>query len=71
MLIFKTIYFFKAIKGRREIDNIKKAHIFDGIALTNIYFWLKKNYYKKKILLKLVRLKNYLNLEKKIRILNF
>ena len=43
------IYFFKAIKGRREIDNIKKAHIFDGIALTKYLFWLKKNYYKKNI----------------------
>ena len=43
------IYLFKAIKGKREIDNIKKAHIYDGIALTKYLFWLKKNFFKKNI----------------------
>ena len=43
------IYYFKAIKGKREIENIKKAHIYDGIALTKYLFWLKKNFYKKNI----------------------
>ena len=43
------IYFLKAVKGKQEIDNIKKAHIYDGIALTKYLFWLKKNFYKKKI----------------------
>ena len=43
------IYFFKAIKGKREIENIKKAHIYDGIALTKFLFWLKKNFYKEHI----------------------
>ena len=43
------IYFFKAIKGKQEIDNIKKAHIYDGIALTKYLFWLKNNFYKKNI----------------------
>jgi len=43
------IYFFKAIKGKQEIENIKKAHIFDGAALTKYIFWLKKNFDKKKI----------------------
>ena len=43
------IYFLKAIKGRQEIENIKKAHIYDGVALTKYLFWLKKNFYKKKI----------------------
>ena len=43
------IYFFKAIKERQEIENIKKAHIFDGVALTKYLFWLKKNFDKKKI----------------------
>ena len=43
------IYFFKAIKGEREIDNIKKAHIDDGVALTKYLFWLKKNFYQKTI----------------------
>ena len=43
------IYFLKAIKGKQEIENIKKAHIFDGVALTKYLFWLKKNYQKKNI----------------------
>ncbi len=43
------IYLFKAIKGKQEIENIKKAHIYDGIALTKFLFWLKKNFLKKNI----------------------
>jgi len=43
------IYFLKAIKGKQEIENIKKAHIYDGVALTKYLFWLKKNFYKKNI----------------------
>ena len=43
------IYIFKAIKGKQEIENIKKAHIYDGVALTKYLFWLKKNFYKKNI----------------------
>ncbi len=43
------IYIFKAIKGKQEIENIKKAHIYDGIALTKYLFWLKKNFYKKNV----------------------
>ena len=43
------IYFFKAIKGKQEIENIKKAHIYDGVALTKYLFWLKKNFYRKNI----------------------
>jgi Xaa-Pro aminopeptidase len=43
------INYYKAIKGRQEIKNIKKAHIYDGIALTKYLFWLKKNFYRKKI----------------------
>ena len=43
------IYAFKAIKGKEEIENIKKAHIFDGVALTKYLFWLKKNFFKKNI----------------------
>jgi len=41
------IYLFKAIKGKQEIESIKKAHIYDGVALTKYLFWLKKNYHKK------------------------
>ncbi len=43
------IYILKAIKEKKEIDNVKKAHIYDGVALTKYLFWLKKNYLKKKI----------------------
>ena len=43
------IYKLKAIKSKGEIQNIKKAHIYDGAALTKYLFWLKKNFYKKKI----------------------
>ena len=43
------IYFLKAIKGKKEIANIKKAHIYDGVALTKYLFWLKKNFYKRNI----------------------
>ena len=43
------IYFLKAVKGKQEIENIKKAHIYDGVALTKYLFWLKKNFYKKNI----------------------
>ncbi len=43
------IYYFKAIKTKKEIQNIKKAHVSDGLALTKYLFWLKRNFYKKKI----------------------
>ena len=43
------IYLMKAIKGKQEIENIKKAHIYDGVALTKYLFWLKRNFSKKNI----------------------
>ncbi len=43
------IYDFKAIKTKKEIQNLKNAHIFDGVALTKYLFWLKKNFLKKDI----------------------
>ena len=43
------IYALKAIKSKKEIKNIKTAHIYDGVALTKYLFWLKKNFDKKKI----------------------
>ena len=43
------IYFEKAIKNKREIYNIKKAHYHDGVALTKYLFWVKKNFYNRKI----------------------
>ncbi len=47
--IFDPIYFFKSIKSKKEIKNIKTAHIYDGAALTKYLFWLKNNFYKNKI----------------------
>ena len=44
-----SIYFLKAIKTKKEIKNIKNAHIYDGAALTKYLFWLKKNFLKKSI----------------------
>ena len=43
------IDFFKAIKNKKEIANMKKAHIYDGVALTKYLIWLKKNFSKKVI----------------------
>ena len=41
-------YLFKAIKNKVEINNMKSAHIIDGVALTKFIFWIK-NINKKKI----------------------
>ena len=35
------IYFFKSIKNKIEIKNMKNAHIIDGAALTKFLFWIK------------------------------
>ena len=43
------IYYLKAIKGKQEIENIKKAHIYDGAALTKYLFWLKKNFNRENV----------------------
>ena len=58
------IYSLKAIKNDVEIDNIKQAHLYDGVALTKYLFWLKKNFYKKKIS-EISASKKLLNLRKK------
>lgn len=34
---------FKAIKNDVEIENTKRAHIKDGVAMTKFMYWLKKN----------------------------
>ena len=44
-----SIYALKAVKAKKEIENIKKAHIYDGAALTKYLFWVKNNFLKKKI----------------------
>ncbi len=31
----------KAIKNRVEIENVRQAHIYDGVALTKLIYWLK------------------------------
>ncbi|MBE5957129.1 MAG: aminopeptidase P family protein [Lachnospiraceae bacterium] len=33
----------KAIKNEVEIENLKKAHIKDGVAVTKLTYWVKKN----------------------------
>ena len=43
------IYNFKAIKSKKEIDNVKKAHLYDGVALTKYLFWIKNNFLKKRL----------------------
>ncbi len=37
------IYFLKAIKNQVEINNMKIAHIRDGVALTKFIYWIKNN----------------------------
>ena len=41
-------YFLKSIKNKIEINNMKKTHIIDGVALTKFLYWIK-NINKKKI----------------------
>ena len=43
------IYKLKSTKNLTEINNMKKCHIIDGVALTKFLFWLKKNFKSKKI----------------------
>ena len=64
------IYTLKAIKTKKEIENIKKAHVYDGAALTKYLFWLKNNFQKKKIT-EISAEKNCLLLESKIKVLTF
>mgnify|MGYP000346913842 FL=1 len=33
----------KAIKNEIELENTRKAHLLDGIAVTKFMYWLKKN----------------------------
>ena len=35
------IYFFKSIKNKIEIKNMKNAHVEDGVALTKFLYWIK------------------------------
>ena len=67
------IYFFKAIKGKQEIESIKKAHVYDGVALTKYLFWLKKNFDKKTIteISASKKLFNFRKKNKKFKFLSF
>ena len=39
----------KAMKNEVELENIRKAHIKDGIAITKFMYWIKNRYDKEKI----------------------
>ena len=62
------IYYLKSIKNNTEIENMRKAHIEDGVALTKFLYWIKNikklNLTEKQIEKKLENLrkenKNYL-----------
>ena len=56
------------IKNQKEINNIKKAHVQDGVALTRYLFWLKKNLGKKTIT-EISASQKLLSFRKKIEIL--
>ena len=59
-----NIYQLKSIKNKTEIKNIKRIHVYDGVALTKFLIWVKKNY-KKKNLTELSASKKLLSLRKK------
>jgi Xaa-Pro aminopeptidase len=64
------IYGLKAIKAKKEIENIKKAHIYDGAALTKYLFWIKNNFLKSKIT-EISAEKKLFNYRKKNKSFNF
>lgn len=33
----------KAVKNQTEMENLRKAHLWDGVAVTHFMYWLKKN----------------------------
>ena len=67
------IYYLKAIKSKKEITNIRKTHIYDGVALTKFLIWLKKNYSKRKIteLSAAKQLLNFRKINKKFKFSSF
>ena len=64
---------FKSIKNIKEIKNIEKAHIYDGVALTKYLFWIKNNFEKKKIteISASQKLYSFRKINKKIQVLKF
>ena len=65
-----SIYILKAIKTKKEIKNIKQAHIYDGAALTKYLFWVKNNFLKKNIT-EISAEKKLFNFRKKNKSFNF
>ena len=39
--VTSPIRLFKAVKNRVEIENERKAHLYDGVAITKLLYWLK------------------------------
>ena len=67
------VYFLKSIKTKKEIANMKRAHVLDGAALTKYLFWVKNNFSKKKIteLSGEKKLLNYRKKNKEFKFLSF
>ena len=67
------IYNLKAIKSKKEITNIRKTHIYDGVALTKFLIWLKKIIQKRKIteLSAAKQLLNFRKINKKFKFSSF
>tara|TARA_B100000963_G_scaffold361582_1_gene397868 strand:+ start:6653 stop:8371 length:1719 start_codon:yes stop_codon:yes gene_type:complete len=42
-------YYLKSIKTKKEINNIEKSHLYDGVALTKFLIWLKKNFIRRNV----------------------
>ncbi|MDO5540855.1 MAG: aminopeptidase P family protein [Eubacteriales bacterium] len=47
--IQSPVMLMKAVKNPREMENIRNAHIKDGVAVTRFIYWLKNNAGKEKI----------------------
>lgn len=46
---FDPIQKMKAVKTKAECDNMKRAHVKDGVAVTRFIYWLKQNIGREKI----------------------
>ena len=40
---FNVTTAFKAVKNETELENLRKAHVYDGVAVTKFIYWLKNN----------------------------
>ncbi len=64
------IYQLKSIKTKAEINNIVKAHIIDGVALTKFLFWVKQ-FYKNRNISEIGAQKKLLEFRKKSKSFKF